>query len=131
MKPDEANVIVPLWQIGSSLDLRPSLVFFYDSSSIAAWTGWTTKERSTDGRQTAFCGNPMKQGERKGVKNILCCITHNKIVSFLREGVSCAVLCNFFLRPVSLFAVKKPPTTKPSTKGLCSKGVTDRLFLLT
>lgn len=109
MKPDEANVIVPLWHIGSSLDLRPSLVFFYDFSSIVAWTGWTTKERSTDGRQTAFCGNPVKQGERKGVKNILCCITHNKIVSFLREGISCAVLCNFFSPSRLTFLLLKKP----------------------
>lgn len=54
MKPDEANVIAPLWHIGSSLDLRPSLVFFYDSSSIVAWTGQDgprKKEAPTEDKQ--------------------------------------------------------------------------------
>lgn len=103
MNPEEANIIGPSWQIGSTLDPRSSLDSSYDSSSIAGWKGWTVKKRSTDRRQTAFCGKPTKQGERKGVKNVLCCIAHNKTVSFPREGTSCAVLSNFFSRSLLNF----------------------------
>jgi len=42
-----------------------------------------------------FAGNLRSKERKKWVKNILCCIVHKKPVSFLREGLSCAVLCIF------------------------------------
>lgn len=120
MNPDEANILVPSWQLGSSLDPRSSLVCSYSSSSIVGWKRWTK------GRETVFCGEIVKEGEKKGVKNILCSIAHNKTVSSLRGGTSCAVLCNIFFSILSKFLQLKGNI---SMIGLFSKGVTHCLFL--
>ena len=65
MNTDEANIIVPSWQIGSSLDPRSSLVSSYDSSSIVGWKGWTMKKEALIEEKELSAENlPSKEREK-------------------------------------------------------------------